>query len=384
MANVALVWTEASESDEAVLHDIANAEGARALCVSVDALPTTLQTALAQGGVVYVATGPRDANRALGLGADEVVRLAHLSRAAVVRALRRAAVRAEARASRRADETATRDDAAAVLSMLASALGHAMNTPLSIASLTSEALSSGLGPLLAVQERLIGWAALAAPKSELGRLMNTLAEQPSPSELRVMLSDLREGIDRAARVADLLGRLSTEEAHAGRANAATTIEDVHSFLRSHLGDDAALRVVVEGPCIVKVGRPTLVLLLAALLAHAIEAVRAVPAAEARITISVSGHDDAVLFEIAHNGRPCATDLRPSMLQPYFAIASHRSGDLTIEGLQRRARLLGGELLVLQEGTTATLRLALPAAKAELPTKTGLLEQTLRTTNRRAD
>jgi len=384
MANVTLVWTEASGSDEAILHDVASAEGARSLCVGVDALPTTLLAALAQGGVVYVATGSRDANRALGLGADEVVRLAHMSRATVSRALRRAAVRAEARASRRAEETATRDDAAAVLSMLASALGHAMNTPLSIASLTSEALSSGLGPLLAVQERLIGWAALAAPKSELGRLMTTLAEQPSPSELRVMLSDLREGIDRAARVADLLGRLSTEEAHAGRANAATTIEDVHSFLRSHLGDDAALHVVIEGPCIVNVGRPTLVLLLAALLAHAIEAVRAVPAADASITIGVSGHDDAVLFEIAHNGRPSATDLRPSMLQPYFAMASHRAGDLTIEGLQRRARLLGGELLVLQEGATTTLRLALPAAEADPPTRTTLLEQTLKTSTRRAD
>jgi len=384
MANLTLVWTEASISDEAVLREVARAEGAHAARVGADALPTTLLAALAQGGVVYVATGSHDANRALGLGADEVVRLEHLSRDALSHALRQATVRAEARATRRAQEVGARDDAAAVLAMLAAALGHAVNTPLTIASLTSEALSMGLGPMLAVQERLIGWAALAAPKPELGRLMTTLAEQPTPSQLRVMLSDLREGIGRAAQVADLLGRLSSEEAQPGRANAATTIEDVHAFLRSHIGEDAALRVAIEGPCIVRVGRPTLVLLLAGLLAHTIEAVRAPGVDDARITIGVTGHDDVVLIEIAHEGRPCPTDLRPSMLQPYFSLASDRAGDLTVVGLQQRARMLGGELLLLHEGRTTTLRLALPAVEVELHAGTQPVERAPSSSNRRAD
>jgi signal transduction histidine kinase len=385
MAQVALVCVEASEVDEAFLEEVATAEGVQLVRASKDSLHTALLAGLARGGVVYVARTSRDANRALGLGADEVVRVGHLSRASITRAIKRAGVRADSRTSRVDLELRTRVDVASVLSMLASVLGHEMNTPLSIASLTCEALTEGLPSMLDVQERLIGWATLAAPKPEFGRLMTTLAQQPSPSEYRVMLADLRDGIDRATRIAHLLRRLTSEEPEPGHAHAAATLEDVHELLRSQLGRDGAIRVDVDGPCVVRVGRPTLVLLIAALLAHAIDAVREAAPGDASVRVQASEQEDVVLIEIAHDGRPIPTDLRPSVLEPYFALASGRAAsELSVEGLQKRARLLGGELLVLREGKTTTLRLALPSVEAQLGSNPQPSEPAPESVKRRAD
>jgi signal transduction histidine kinase len=293
------------------------------------------------------------------------VRIGHLSRAAVARAVKRAAVRAEARAAR-AELEARTPDVGSVLSMLAAVLGHEMNTPLSIATLSCEALNEGLHPMLDIQERLIGWATLAAPQQEFGRLMTALAQQPSPSELRAMLSDLRDGIGRATKVARLIRRLSTEEREPGRATVSAILGDLHLLLAGQVGQQAAIELEAQGSCRVQVGRPTLVLCLAALVAHAIEAVRALPRGEARIRLCASEHEDAVLVEIAHNGRAVPPDLRPAFLEPYFVRSSSRVvGELSVEGLQRRARLMGGELLVLCEGPTTTLRLVLPPADVEL-------------------
>jgi C4-dicarboxylate-specific signal transduction histidine kinase len=126
---------------------------------------------------------------------------------------------------------------------------------------------------------------------------------------------------------------------------------------------ARLVVEVTSDCVVNVARPTLVLVIAALLAHALDAVGSMPPNDARIAIRASEHDDAVLVEIAHNGRAIPPDLRPTLLDPYFAMPASGVEEVSIAGLRKRVRSVGGEVLVLSEAGTTTLRLVLPLADA---------------------
>lgn len=75
MAPLTLVWTEASTLDEALLQQMAAAGGVELLQVERKDVSAALLSAIAKGGVIYVATDARDASRALALGADEVVAL---------------------------------------------------------------------------------------------------------------------------------------------------------------------------------------------------------------------------------------------------------------------------------------------------------------------
>src|SRR5581483_6901213 len=134
---------------------------------------------------------------------------------------------------------------------------------------------------------------------------------------------------------------STEETEPSRATVSAIVKDLQVLMRGQLGPRATIEVDVHGACRVEVRRPTLVLCLTALLAHAVEAVRELKPEEAHIRLRASEHDDAVLVEVAHNGRAVPPDLRPGFLEPYFATAGNRViGELSIEGLQRRARLVG--------------------------------------------
>jgi C4-dicarboxylate-specific signal transduction histidine kinase len=237
--------------------------------------------------------------------------------------------------------------------------------------------------MLADQERLIGWATLVAPQPELRLLIATLALQPGPSELRLILSDLRHALDRASKISRLLMHLSAEERGIDKVSAASTIEDVHELLRSGLRTRADVDIEVTGPCFVRVGQPTLVMFIAALLAHAVESVRDLASGGARIGLKASEQEDAILIEISHNGRRASADLRPSLLEPYFA-SNRVVGDLTVQGLQRRARLVGGELLVLSEATTTTLRLVLPRAEEGLAASPLAAERAPDSETRRVD
>jgi hypothetical protein len=384
MASLTLLWSDATDAEQVVLRDAAAAENAEMRRVEPQDVVRAIVAALPRGGVVYVAPGVREASHALGVGVDEVVRAGHVSAPHVTRALQQAAIRSAARAKR--DELALRgpQDVGPVLALLSTVLGHEVNTPLSIAALNCDALERCIDPLLDAQERLLGWAMLSAPQDELRRLVQRIGRQPGPAELRAIVEDLRTGIDRVIHSTRLLLRLSSEEETAQVATARGAIRDLHDLFRGQLSTRIDFSVEVEAPCLVRIARPTLVFLVAALLAHALDAVRESGPERGCITLRASQHEDAVLVEVEHDGAAIPADLRPSMMKPYFALPSGFAAEVSIEGLQRRVRSLGGELLVLSDGTT-TLRLVLPPAEtslgSDLATTAGEDEAGL--TNRRA-
>jgi signal transduction histidine kinase len=369
MRHLTLVWTEAPEDHVALLKEVAASYGAHLVRTEPAAMPAVVFGAVAAGGVACVVVDSDDANRALRLGADEVVRIGHVTRESLERALDRAAMRSDARTAR-TELAAKAPQSGGAASLLSSALGYEMSTPLLTALVTCEALTEGLPAMLDLQERLVAWASLAAPRTELQNLTRALSGQPSPSELRAMLSDLHHGIDRATRVADLVRRLSSEEDPPGVVCAAEAITDLHDLVGGVIGLRARVKLDIRGACVVRIGRPTLALFLAALVAHAAEALRGVPRDTAAMTLRASEEDDAVLVEIEHNGRTIPADLRPGVLEPYFTREPRRvPGELTIEGLQRSARALGGELLVLSERPSTTLRLVLPREESAVAVET---------------
>lgn len=79
-----------------------------------------------------------------------------MSRASISRAIECAGVRAEARVARDTLGGSAPESIGAVLSLVASVLGHEMNTPLAVALLNSDALNESIPAMLADQERLIG------------------------------------------------------------------------------------------------------------------------------------------------------------------------------------------------------------------------------------
>ena len=97
---VTLLWIELADGEREVLEEAARDAGATTRRADRDALAAQTFAALVLGGVVVVARTGREASSALGMGADEVVRLGEISRRAVEGAMDRARARAAARRPR--------------------------------------------------------------------------------------------------------------------------------------------------------------------------------------------------------------------------------------------------------------------------------------------
>jgi hypothetical protein len=94
---VTLLWIELADGEREVLEQAVRDAGATMRRADREGLAAQTFAALALGGVVVVARTGREASTALGLGADEVVRLGEISRKAVGGAMDRARARAATR-----------------------------------------------------------------------------------------------------------------------------------------------------------------------------------------------------------------------------------------------------------------------------------------------
>jgi signal transduction histidine kinase len=110
-----------------------------------------------------------------------------------------------------------------------------------------------------------------------------------------------------------------------------------------------------------VGRPTLVCVLGALLAHALEG----PADDRRtpeLHLRVSEEEGVVLFELEYSGISIPADLRPNVFQPYFGKRKATLPPTGLQGIRDRARRWGGDFLMITEKEATTFRLIIPRAE----------------------
>ncbi len=318
------------------------------------ALVSEIVAAQARGAVVVLVGSDQHASRALGFGADEVVRVGLLRYQTLSAAIERAAMRGQARERRLSEGALQRDDAWATFSLLVSALGNQLDGPLMTATVKCDTLRSEITSLLQSYADIHEWAALAMPMAEVRKLAAKRADAMSLDEIRVLLIDLHASLLRIVGLAENLRAFARggmgEGVHVG-----ALLKELEAFLREHLSGRVDLVVEVDDKRPVALARPTMVCLLGALLSQAVTMAESPSRGRPRVHIRTGEHDDVLDVAVEHDGLELtATDL--------LGVPSR--GSLGLAGVRRRATEAGGELLTDSDGRCTRYRLLLPLAKLE--------------------
>ena len=137
----------------------------------------------------------KDASRALGMGADEVVRIDGLSKSTFEETIARARARAGGRVALLAQHAAQESDEVA-LTMMLGAFAQELGTPLAASSMDLEMLLSSMPSLLDLADGLTA-CATRGESTEARRLATRRLALPPTSELKKLLTSAREAVRRA-------------------------------------------------------------------------------------------------------------------------------------------------------------------------------------------
>jgi C4-dicarboxylate-specific signal transduction histidine kinase len=353
---ITLLWESGNRAARELLESAARRHDLDLVRVPRGGLARLVLPCLATGAVIVVVRDDAEASRALGLGVDEVVRTTHLSSDALDGAIHRARVRAEARVVREAfmRKTSGEDDAIA-LRLLARAVSHEVNNPLQALVLDVESLAHAVWNLVELNTKVSSWLLTHAPEIERRKFKEQLRSTPDPAELEDIFDNMRECLRRAAQAMHRFGALTYEASE--QVSVGSIATELVEILRDEVS--AQLSLEVKGQCIVSVSRPTLVCVIGALMAHALEAVGEARESDRRVALRVSEEEGAVLIEIEHGGIAVPADLRPNVFQPYFSRNRANLQPTGLQGIRERARRWGGDFLVLNEKSGTTLRLIIP-------------------------
>jgi signal transduction histidine kinase len=337
-----------------LVYDVAAEHSVDVRHASEQELVSEIVSAQARGAVVVVVAGDLHATRVLGLGADEVVRVSEMTRISLAAAIERAGIRGEAREKKAREVALHRDDAWATFSLLVSALGHQLGSPLSSAKANCELLCGEISSLLDAFSDLSEWATLALPLQQLRHLAKRRAGAMSFEEIRSALSDLQESLQRIVALANDLRAFARTGTGDG-VQVGAVARELEAFLREHLAEriDFALELGDTHP--VALARPTIVCMLGALLSQAVIMAQDSGRPHPKVRVRTVERDDVLEVEIEHDGLELsATDL--------LGIPSRSSVGLA--GVRRRATEAAGELLVDTDGHSTRYRLLLPLTRLD--------------------
>jgi signal transduction histidine kinase len=166
---------------------------------------------------------------------------------------------------------------------------------------------------------------------------------------------MRECLRRAAQGMHRFGALTYESLD--KVDVGKVATELVQILREDV--PAALSVEVRGECLAYLTRPTLVCVVGALLAHAVEAIRDEKGRDRGVHLRVRGEDAAVVIEVEHTGDGVPSDLRPNVFQPYFNRRKNAPSPTGLQGIRERARRWGGEFSIVSARGMTTLRLVVP-------------------------
>jgi signal transduction histidine kinase len=284
---------------------------------------------LSSGAVLAVVRNEDEGQRALAYGADEVVLGSEVSSAVFQKIVERTIARARARLHRDLFliDLVRKDDTSA-LALLATALGQRIVEPLARVSERSaelaEEITGGASPAGRAQE-------IAATVTEVSRVvekMRSLVSAEPTDELVDLCEVAREAVQ---------------------------------SLAPGVAPVTALEVrIVDRVCQVGLPRWQATMMVASLVANAVESVAARPRAERSVAIDISVQEGAVVLEVADNGLGMAEDVRVHAGDPFFTTAGSGRLGLGLPLVSARVRRAGGELIIdSDQGVGTCVRVFLP-------------------------
>jgi signal transduction histidine kinase len=307
-------------------------------------------------GAVVVVGDASAADRALSLGADEVV-----PRDPEVARLTEAISRARARSSMRLkDPDAAPGQELAAVALLGAAIGHEINNPLTAATLNCEWLEKQLLPLTSAIEALDRCLVPGhTDPSELSRTL-TAATQANAGEVKDALHDLSLALGSVQSIVRRMVDLTTTYAPA-TCNLCDIASALAEIARPQVERFARFSVTTcETPCIVEMGGAQAMAVVSSVLSNAIEAVKDRAPGEGAISVYVGFDDDLIVAEVSDNGCGMVPEVRRQALNPFFTTRRPGSLGLGLTFAAMHVRNAGGELLIDSEpGVGSSVRMFMP-------------------------
>jgi hypothetical protein len=366
-----IIWAASrapSAAETKILAQTALSVGGEVRTIALSSLATEIVSSIVQGAVVVIVDSRRDAAAALSSGADETVRLAPPTSPTVAlrkRALRGAIDRAIGRSLARTRRVAAPQAAGDYpgLALLMRVVERQLGSPLNEAALNCNRLADELAHAVAVADGLMQRVRLGSSREEL-REWSREVKQYAQATLRAetLVSELRGQVERGDAVMRLLGE-SPADGATPRTDTETLLHQLAELLRADLGDDISLDVTTSGPCLVEMARPALLCIVCAAIEIALENVRST-LSPGRLELRASTMDNEVLIEVADDGAPGVTDLRPSLVDSL--LGDPRTAKL--RRLRERVRGADGELTVDAVDGCTVVSIYLPISPEPTPTE----------------
>lgn len=288
----------------------------------------TVTRLLADGAVLAVVRTEEEGQQAISYGADEVV-LASECHTSFDSVIQRTTARARARLQRDLFliDLVRKDDTSA-LELLAAALGNELMEPLARAKAESDGLVTEL-------ERS------AVPTGRAHAIADTVA-----SAARVV-----------ERMRELVSTAPTDET----VDLVAVAHEVGSALAPTVRRVASFKVDAVGPgCRVGLPRWQAVMMVASLVANAVESVTARGGAGRKVSVHVCELDGAAVLEVADDGLGIAESVRPYVGDPFFTTTGKGRLGLGLTVVSARVRRAGGELIIESDQCAGTtVRVFLP-------------------------
>lgn len=305
---------------------------------------------------VVVVGAPSADDRALSLGADEVV-----PRNPEVAQLAKVISRARSRAAARLKEPdSAQGQELAAMALLGAAIGHEINNPLTAATLNCAWVEKQLLPLTTAIEALDRCLVPGhIDPSDLRRTLSA-ALQANANEVKDALHDLSFALSSLQNVVRRMLDLTTTYGPA-TCNLCDVVNAFAELAQPQVEPVARFSVTTcEGPCIVELDGACAMAVLSSLLSNALEAVKCRAPGEGLISVFVGVEDNLIVAEIADNGCGMVPEVRRQALNPFFTTRRPGSLGLGLTFAAMHVRHAGGELLIDSEpGVGSAVRLFMP-------------------------
>jgi hypothetical protein len=339
-----VIWAASrapSPGEERILSQVRMTRGAKTRTISMLSLGRDILPSLARGAVIVVVSSRKDAATALGLGADETVRVAQsvtLRKTTLESAIQRALARSWARMSPASDSAIV--DESTGLALLMRAVERRLGYPMNEASLRCNELADELTRVIGIVDRLMQRVQVGTPREQQKEWMNDIKDYARATlKAEALTTELRDQVQHGDAVVRLLGDLSCGTPTL-EADAALVLEQLAELLREELADRATLEVVASEPCVVRVARLALISIICGAIENALANVRS-GGSPGHLVLRASRADGEVVIEITDDGPPGETDLRAGVLDPLLA----NSRSTRLRQVREHVRRAGGDVLV---------------------------------------